>query len=147
MVMIKVILWALVGLSQVWAWSMPEYNMTRGVTPVSHEIYEIHMVVFYICLCILIGVSAVMIYSLIKFRHSKGAIPSKNKGNVLVEIIWTLIPCLLLIGIAVPSTKTLMKIVDTEDPDMNIKVIGRQWNWKYEYLDEGIEFSVTYQRP
>ena len=137
----------LLALTTAMGWQMPEYNMTQGVTPVSHEIYELHMVVFYICVFILFGVSAVTIYCLVKFRHSQGVTPSKNKGNFIVEVIWTIIPFVLLIAIAVPSTLVLMDIVDTEDPDMNIKVIGRQWNWKYEYLDEGIEFFSDLSTP
>lgn len=129
------------------AWQMPAYNMTPGVTPVSHEIYELHMVVFYICLFILVGVSIMVIYCLVKYRHSQGAKPSSIKGNLKVEIIWTVIPFILLITIAVPSTIVLMDIVDTSDPDMNIKVIGRQWNWKYEYLDENIEFFSDLSTP
>ncbi|MBF13241.1 MAG: cytochrome c oxidase subunit II [Legionellales bacterium] len=133
--------------SPLLAWQFPAYNMTPGVTPVSHEIYELHMLVFYICLFILIGVSVMTIYCLVNYRHSQGAKASSIKGNLKVEIIWTVIPFLLLITIAVPSTLVLINIVDTSDPDMNIKVIGRQWNWKYEYLDEGIEFFSDLSTP
>ena len=129
------------------AWKMPAYNMTPGVTPISHEIYDLHMTVIYICAFIFIAVASVLIYCLVHYRHSQGVKPSKLKGNLWVEIIWTLIPFILLIIIAVPSTLVLMDIVDTEDPDINIKVIGRQWNWKYEYLDEGIDFYSDLSTP
>ncbi|HBC56242.1 MAG TPA: cytochrome c oxidase subunit II [Gammaproteobacteria bacterium] len=117
-----------------------KFNMPRGVTEISEEVYDIHMLVFYICCVIGIAVFAVMFYSLLKHRKSVGAVPSQFHDNTAVEIIWTLVPTLILVLIAVPATKTLLKIEVDREADMSIKVTGWQWKWQYEYLDEDISF-------
>ena len=115
-------------------------NMTEGVTPISRQIYDLHMIVFWICVVIGIVVFGAMAYSIIYHRKSKGAVASDFHESTTVEIIWTLVPLAVLIAIAVPATATLLDLEDTSESDINIQVNGIQWKWKYKYLDEGVEF-------
>ena len=115
-------------------------NMTEGVTPISREIYSLHMLVFWICVVIGIGVFGVMAYSIMHHRKSKGALAADFHESTTVEIIWTLVPLAILIAIAVPATGTLLDLEDTSKADVNIQVNGIQWKWKYNYIDEGVEF-------
>jgi cytochrome c oxidase subunit 2 len=115
-------------------------NMTKGVTPLSHEIYDLHMLILWICTVIGAGVFAVMFWSILNHRKSKGAVAAKFHHNTMAEIIWTIIPIIILVGMAVPATKTLQKMEDVGDADMTIKVTGYQWKWRYDYVDEGFGF-------
>ena len=117
-----------------------ELNMTQGVTKVSHEVYDLHMLVLWIVTIVGIGVFGVIIYSLINHRKSKGAVASQFHENTTIEVIWTAIPLIILIAIAVPATKTLLQIEDTSDSDLSVKITGMQWRWKYDYLDSGISY-------
>ncbi len=117
-----------------------QLNMTRGVTEVSSEIYDMHMLVMWICIVVGIGVFGVMIYSLINHRKSKGAKAAQFHESSTVEVIWTIIPLVVLVAIAVPATKLLLKIEDPSKSDMTIKVTGWQWKWQYDYMDNGISF-------
>lgn len=123
----------------VWA-SESLYNMPHGVTSTSHNIYQLHMTIFWICVAIGIGVFSVMFYALIKHRKSKGAIAASFHENIWVEIVWAIIPFLILVAMAIPATKALIKIEDHSDADINIKITGYQWKWRYDYLDEGFGF-------
>jgi cytochrome c oxidase subunit 2 len=124
-----------------------QLNMTPGVTDISHKVYDLHMLIFKICVVICIGVFAVLIYSIFKHRKSKGAKPASFHESTTVEIIWTTIPFLILVGMAVPATKTLLALEDTRDSDLSIKITGYQWKWKYDYLDEDISFFSTLTTP
>jgi len=115
-------------------------NMPYGVSPLSHEIYDLHMAGFYVCCVIAVIVFSVLIYSLIKFRKSKGAKAVHFHEHLGVEIIWTTIPFLILVALAVPATIVLLHIHNTDKSEVTIKVTGYQWKWKYEYLDQGISF-------
>jgi cytochrome c oxidase subunit 2 len=122
-------------------------NMTRGVTDTSHKVYNLHMLIFWICVVVGVGVFAVMMYSIVKHRKSKGAVPAQFHESTTVEVIWTTIPFLILVGMAVPATKTLLALEDTRDAHMSIMVTGYQWKWKYDYVDEGISFFSTLSTP
>jgi cytochrome c oxidase subunit 2 len=124
-----------------------QLNMTPGVTDISHKVYDLHMLIFKICVVICVGVFAVLIYSIFKHRKSKGAKPASFHESTTVEIIWTTIPFLILVGMAVPATKTLLALEDTRDADMSIKITGYQWKWKYDYLDDDISFFSTLATP
>jgi cytochrome c oxidase subunit 2 len=124
-----------------------QLNMTPGVTDISHRVYDLHMLIFEICVVICLGVFAVLIYSLIKHRKSRGAKPASFHESTTVEIIWTTIPFLILVGMAVPATKTLLALEDTRNADMSIQITGYQWKWKYDYLGEGISFFSTLATP
>lgn len=109
----------------------------------SHQIYDLHMLIFSVCVAVGLGVFGVMGYSIYKHRKSKGSKAANFHENVKVEIVWTLIPLLVLISIAIPTTKVLIDREDTSKADLNIKVTGSQWKWRYEYVDgdaEGISF-------
>ena len=124
-----------------------QLNMTPGVTDISHRVYDLHMLIFKICVVICLGVFAVLIYSIIKHRKSRGAKPASFHESTTVEIIWTTIPFLILVGMAVPATKTLLALEDTRNADMSIQITGYQWKWKYDYLDEGISFFSSLSTP
>ncbi|TVP90777.1 MAG: cytochrome c oxidase subunit II [Pseudomonadaceae bacterium] len=116
------------------------FNMTRGVTEISRSVYSLHMTIFWICVVIGVIVFSVMFYSMFAHRKSKGAVPSKFHEHLGLEILWTVIPLLILIGMAVPATKVLIKIYDTQDADMDVLITGYQWRWGYEYLGEDVSF-------
>jgi cytochrome c oxidase subunit 2 len=124
-----------------------DLNMTPGVTDISHKVYDLHMLIFKICVVICVGVFAVLIYSIFKHRKSKGAKAASFHESTTVEIIWTTIPFLILVGMAIPATRTLLALEDTRDSDMSIKVTGYQWKWKYDYLNEGISFFSSLSTP
>jgi cytochrome c oxidase subunit 2 len=127
------------------AWS--GLNMPEGVTTLSGEIHWLHMLIFWIVTVIGIFVFGWMIFSLVKFRKSKGAVPDqKHVHSTLAEILWTAIPVVILVAMAVPAARTLIRIEDASATDINIKVTGYQWKWQYEYLDEGISFFSTLAR-
>lgn len=114
-------------------------NMSPGVTEVGERIYDLHMWIFWICTIIGVGVFGVMFYSIIYHRKSKGVTPANFHESTKVEILWTVVPFFILIGMAVPSTTTLLDIYDTDDAEIDILVTGYQWKWKYEYLNESGE--------
>ena len=115
-------------------------NLTEGVTPTSHRVYELHMAILYIVTAIGVVVFGVMGWSIFHHRKSKGAVAHQFHHSTMTEIIWTTVPILILVVIAVPATKTLIFMEHTGDAEMTIKVTGYQWKWKYDYLDEGISF-------
>lgn len=120
-----------------------ELNMPLGVTELSREIHGLHMLIFWICVLIAIAVFGMMIYSIVKFRHSKGAIAANFDHSTKAEVVWTIIPILILVGMAVPAAETLIKIEDTRDSDLTVKVTGYQWKWHYDYLDKKVAFFST----
>ncbi len=124
--------------SAVWAES--DYNMTQGVTEISGKVYDLHMLIFYICCAIALIVFGVMFYSIIHHRKSKGAVAAHFHESTKVEIIWTIIPILILIAMAIPATKTLIAMEDTSQSDLTIKITGSQWKWHYSYFGEDVEF-------
>lgn len=125
-------------------------NMPRGVTEISGEVYDLHMLIFWICVAIGIVVFTAMIISIIFHRKSKNPEPAKWHHNTTIEIVWTVIPFLILVGMAIPAAKTLIKMEDFRQSDISIKVTGLQWKWKYDYLitdedgtDRGFGFYST----
>jgi cytochrome c oxidase subunit II len=124
-----------------------QINMPVGVTPMSRAIYDLHMLVFWICVAIAVVVFGVMIYALIRHRKSAGHQAAHFHEHTVVEIIWTIIPFLILIAIAVPATKTLINLNDESDSALTVKITGYQWKWKYEYLDQGISFMSNLSTP
>ncbi|MGB5245556.1 MAG: cytochrome c oxidase subunit II transmembrane domain-containing protein, partial [Woeseia sp.] len=117
-----------------------ELNMPKGVTELSAETYDLHMMVFWWCVGIGVVVFGVMIYSLFAHRKSRGAEPAKFTHSMSAEVIWTVIPIVILLVMAVPSAETLVKLEDSRDPDITVVVTGYQWKWHYRYQDEGIDF-------
>ncbi len=135
------------GCISAFADEIPRYNMRIGVTPISHEIYTLHMLIFYVCIVIGIIVFSVLIYSLIQHRKSKGAKPADFHSSLSIEVLWAVIPFIILILMAIPATKVLMQMDDTAHPQINIKVTGYQWKWQYEYLDYGIKYFSNLSTP
>lgn len=125
-------------------WQM---NMPRGVSPLSHDMYDLHMIAILICACIGVVVFSVMIYSLIFHRKSRGYQADVFHEHHVLEIVWSIIPFLILVGLAIPATKVLMKMNDTDNADVTIKVVGYQWKWQYQYLDQGISFFSVLSTP
>ena len=122
-------------------------NMTPGVTDISRKIYDLHMEVFWICVVIAVIVFGWMIWSLIAFRKSKGAVADTSLvHNTRVEILWTAIPVVILIAMAVPAARTLVDIEDTRNTELTITVTGFQWGWNYDYLDDGVTYFSRLDR-
>lgn len=120
-----------------------KYNMPVGVTPISREIYTLHMTIFWIVVAIGVIVFSVLIYALINHRKSQGAVAAKFHSSLGVELIWTIIPFVILVMMAIPATRVLLMMEDDSNADLNIKITGYQWKWKYDYLDENISFFST----
>lgn len=125
-------------------WKM---NMRRGVTPLSKDMYDLHMVGLGVCAVIGVIVFSVMIYSLIHHRKSKGYVPATFHDHPRLELVWSAIPFLILVSLAFPATQILMRLEDNRDSDVTIKVVGSQWKWQYQYLDQGISFYSSLSTP
>jgi cytochrome c oxidase subunit 2 len=121
--------------------------MHPGVTPISHEVYTLHMTIFMICTLIGFAVFGVLLYSLIHHRRSKGHEAHDFHESTTVELIWTIIPFLILLGMAIPATRVLKLMDDRSHSELAIKVIGYQWRWEYDYLDSGIRFFSNLLTP
>ena len=117
-----------------------ELNLPVGVTPLSAIVYDLHMLILWICVLIGVVVFGVMFYSIVYHRKSRGHEAAHFHHSAFAEIAWTVIPCVILIGMAIPSTTTLIEMEDTSDPDMTLKVTGYQWKWRYDYLEDGVTF-------
>ena len=113
-------------------------NMTQGVTPISQEIYDMHMLTLWVVTIIGILVFGVMFWSIFHHRKSKGVKPAKFSHSTTVEIIWTIIPLIIITSLAIPATKLLIKMDDTSEAQVTVKATGSQWKWKYDYLDEDL---------
>lgn len=115
-------------------------NLMQGQTQLSNDVYDLHMLILWICVLVGVGVFGTMFYSIYHHRKSKGHVAEQFHENTTVEIIWTIIPAVILIAMAIPATKTLVEMDDVQDSDMTVKVTGWQWKWEYDYLDSGIHF-------
>jgi cytochrome c oxidase subunit 2 len=124
-----------------------DYNMRTGVTDISNQVYQLHMTIFWICCVIGLIVFSVMFWALLHHRRSKGAEPAQFHESTKVEILWTAIPFLILVAMAVPATKTLIAMEDTDKADLTIKVTGSQWKWHYEYLGHDVDFYSLMSTP
>lgn len=134
--------WGIVPAALANGWNMPE-----GVTGISREIYSLHMVIFWICVVIGVVVFGVMFYALFRYRRSQGAEAANFHENTTVEVIWTAIPLLILVGMAVPATATLKKMYDTTESDLDVMITGHQWRWQYEYLEKDVSFFSNMNTP
>jgi cytochrome c oxidase subunit 2 len=126
------------------AWTL---NMTPGITAISRQVYGLHMLMYWWCVAIAVFVFGWMFYSIIKFRKSQGAVPDTGLvHNTKAEIIWTVLPVLILIGMAVPATKALIEGEDATNTELTIRVTGYQWKWGYEYVGSGVTVLSTLDR-
>ena len=138
---------ALLALVSSSASAESQLNLTRGVTDISSRVYDLHMTIFYICCVIGLLVFGVMFWSMFRHRKSKGQKPATFHENVRVEIAWTVVPLLILVGMAIPATTTLIAMEDTSDADVTVQVTGSQWKWHYKYFENEVEyFSVLATR-
>lgn len=126
------------------AWQL---NMTPGVTSLSRQAYSLHMEIFLICVAIAIVVFGAILYSVVKFRHSKGAVADTTLlHSTKVEIVWTAVPIIILVAMAIPAAEALIKVEDTSNAELTVKVTGYQWKWEYQYLDQNVDFFSTLAR-
>jgi len=126
------------------------YNLAPPVTRIAEEIHSLHWMMMAICGVIFVAVFGVMFYSIYAHRKSKGAVPANFHESTKVEIVWTVIPFLIVIGMAVPATRTVVAMKDTSNSDLTIKATGYQWMWGYDYLKgegEGISFLSRLSTP
>ena len=115
-------------------------NMREGVTQVSRDVFELHMLIFYICVAIGTVVFSVMFFSLFRYTKKKNPNPSSFHESSKLEVAWTIVPFLILIAMAVPASKTLTEIYEDEEGEINIQIVGYQWKWEYKYLEDDINF-------
>lgn len=146
------------GANSVWQWLMSSLllslaflpiasanevsnlNLRRGVTDISGQVYDLHMLMFIICVVIAVVVFGVMFTSMYFHRKSRGAKPANFHESVKVEIAWTVIPFVILVVMAIPAARTLIAMEDTTEADMTVLVTGSQWKWHYKYMDRDVEY-------
>ncbi len=124
-----------------------QWNFKPANTAVGHAIYDLHMLIMIIITIIFIGVFGFMFYAIVKHRKSRGHEAAHFHENTTVELIWTIVPVLIIVVISWPATSTLLEMRDTSAPDMTIKATGFQWKWSYDYLDDGVRFYSTLTTP
>lgn len=134
---------ALTGIAQA-EWGL---NMPRGATELSRETYDLHMKVFWVCVAIGIVVFGIMIYSIFAHRKSRNVTPATFSHSMTAEVIWTAVPVVILLALAVPTAKTLVRLEDSRDPDLTIVATAYQWKWHYRYQDEDFTFYSSLSRP
>ncbi|HKJ95085.1 MAG TPA: cytochrome c oxidase subunit II [Gammaproteobacteria bacterium] len=118
-------------------------NMPRGATQISHEVYGLHMEIFWIVVVIGVIVFGAIFYSVLRHRKSRGVKPATFHHSTAVEIAWTVVPLLILVSMAVPATRTLIQMDNTRDAGLTVKITGYQWKWRYTYMDKGVDFFST----
>ncbi|HBK56828.1 MAG TPA: cytochrome c oxidase subunit II, partial [Xanthomonadales bacterium] len=123
-----------------------QLNMSPGVTQTAENAYNAHMLALWICVAIGVVVFGAMAVAMVKFRKSKGAVPATWSHNTVAEIIWTVVPVLLLVVMAWPATRYLIAQYDTSESELTVKVTGYQWMWRYEYLGQDVGFTSRLDR-
>ena len=133
--LIQVIFLLTLPLGVIAEWGL---NMGSGVTPISQKVYDMHMISLTVVTVIGILVFGVMFWSIFHHRKSRGVKPAQFSHSTTVEVIWTTIPLIIIIGLAIPATKLLIEMDDTSDSALTVKAVGYQWKWKYEYLEDDL---------
>ncbi len=123
-----------------------QLNMGKGVTHTARMAWDAHMVALWVCTVIGVIVFGAMAYAIFKFRKSKGVVPATFSHNTKAEVIWTVIPIIILVVMSWPATTKLIAMYDTRDSEMTVKITGYQWMWKYEYLGEDVAFTSRLDR-
>ena len=121
-----------------------ELNMRVGVTDISRQVYDLHMVIFWICVIISAIVFGVMFWSIVNHRRSAGYEAARFHESTRIEIAWTVVPIFILIIMAIPATQDLITMYDTGGEDMNVEVRGYQWKWEYKYLDDNFNQTFSF---
>lgn len=122
-------------------------NLTRGVSPISRDVYNLHMTILGICVIIGVIVFSVMFYAIIFHRKSRGAVPGNIHSHLWLELAWTIIPFFILIAMAIPATNVLLNMNNDDQAAITIRITGYQWKWHYEYLEDGISFFSNLSTP
>ncbi|EKE81501.1 cytochrome c oxidase subunit II [Idiomarina xiamenensis] len=128
------------ALTSVPTYAETQLNLTRGVTDISARVFDLHMTIFYICCVIGVLVFGAMFISMYLHRKSRGAKPASFHESVKVEVLWTVIPFLILVGMAIPATQTLIAMEDPSDADLTVQITGSQWKWHYKYFGHEVEY-------
>ncbi len=131
------------------AFAVAEYgfDFQRPVTEIAHDLLWLHHLIFYVCVIIFVGVFGVMFYSLAVHRKSRGHKAATFHESSRLEVVWTIIPFFILVGMAYPSTTTLLKMDDVTNSDLTVKITGHQWKWQYEYMDQDVSFFSVLATP
>ena len=137
------LLWSIFSQAQA-AWTM---NMTPGATEVSHDIFDLHMAILWICVVIGVVVFGAMFWSMMVHRRSTGQVAAKFHENTKIEILWTIVPLLILVVMVIPATRTMIRMYDTSASDIDIQITGYQWKWHYKYLGQDVEFFSNLSTP
>lgn len=137
---------ALLLTASVDAATMP-LNMTQGVTEISQRVYHLHMTIFWICCVIGAVVFGAMFWAIVRHRKARGVQPAQFHESTKVEILWTAIPVIILVLMAIPATKTLIAMEDTTEADLTVLITGSQWKWHYEYLEHGVSYYSLLATP
>ncbi|MDO6563871.1 cytochrome c oxidase subunit II [Amphritea sp. 1_MG-2023] len=124
-----------------------QVNLIEGATDISRSVYDLHMIIFYICVAIAVVVFGIMFWSIIWHRKSRGAKAAHFHESTWVEIIWTIIPVVILVSMAVPASTTLIQMYDKNNADLDIQITGYQWKWRYKYLNQDIDFFSSLTTP
>ena len=135
--MLSVFLFAVSSMSMA---GVSAFNMRKGVTDTSHQVYNLHMIIFLVCCLIAVVVFGFMFWALLKHRKSKGAKAANFHESTKIEILWTIAPILILVLMAIPATKVLISMEDNSEAQMTIMVTGSQWKWHYRYIEDDISF-------
>lgn len=122
-------------------------NFPKPVTTIGHDVLQLHNAIILICVIIFVVVFGFMFYSIYAHRKSKGCKPAKFHDNLKLEVMWTVIPFIILVGMAIPSTATLLEMDDVSKSDMTVKITGYQWKWKYDYPDQDVSFFSSLSTP
>jgi cytochrome c oxidase subunit II len=117
-----------------------QLNMTTGATKVAAEVHDLHMLMFYICCAIGVVVFGAMFWSMFRHRKSLGVKPAQFSHSTTAEVIWTIVPIAILVVMAIPATRTLIKMSDASGTEMTVKITGYQWKWRYDYIEEKVGF-------
>jgi cytochrome c oxidase subunit 2 len=124
-----------------------DVDILPPASPIAQQIYDLHWAIMWVCIVIFVVVFGAMFYSIFKHRKSAGAKAAHFHENTTVEVIWTVIPFLILVGMAYPATKTVLEMKDASNPDLTIKVTAYQWAWEYDYLQDGVKFNSLLATP
>ena len=137
------VVFTLLALASTGAFAAWDLNLPVGVTPISKIVYDLHMLILWICVAIGVVVFGVMFISIVRHRKAAGAQAAQFHHSTFAEIAWTVVPIVILVSMAVPATTTLIEMEDTSDADLTVKVTAYQWKWKYEYIEDGVTVYST----
>jgi cytochrome c oxidase subunit 2 len=124
-----------------------DVDILPPASPIARQIYDLHWAILWVCVGIFVVVFGAMFYSVFKHRKSAGAKAAQFHENTTVEVVWTVVPFLILIGMAYPATRTVLEMKDASNPDLTIKVTAYQWAWEYDYLQDGVRFNSLLSTP